>query len=96
MGSSQHEEAKAVETGYWHLFRFNPSLKELGGNPFTLDSKEPTMDYEEFLSGENRYQLLKRMHPQMAEELFAQAASHAKERYEYLKKLIDLYDTSLL
>lgn len=96
MGSSQHEEAKAVEAGYWHLFRFNPSLKEQGGNPFTLDSKEPTMDYEEFLSGENRYQLLKRMHPQMAEELFAQAASHAKERYEYLKKLIDLYDTSLL
>ena len=96
MGSSQHEEAKAVETGYWHLFRFHPSLKEQGKNPFILDSKQPTMDYEEFLSGENRYQLLKRMHPDMAEKLFAESASHAKERYQYLKKLIDLYDASLL
>ena len=96
MGSSQHEEAKAVASGYWHLFRFHPALREQGKNPFILDSKEPSMDYEEFLSGENRYQLLKRMHPDMAEELFSQAAAHARERYQYLKKLIDLYDTSLL
>ena len=59
MGSSQHEEAKAVASGYWHLFRFHPALREQGKNPFILDSKEPSMDYEEFLSGENRYQLLK-------------------------------------
>lgn len=96
MGSSQHEEAKAVEAGYWHLFRFNPALKEEGKNPFILDSKEPSMDYAEFLSGENRYDVLKRMHPDIAEKLFAQAAGYAKERYHYLHKLIDLYGTNLL
>ena len=93
MGSSQHEEAKAVEAGYWHLFRFNPALKEQGQNPFHLDSKQPTMDYREFLSGENRYHLLSRMHPDIAEELFTEAAGYAEEKYQYLNKLSKLYDT---
>lgn len=91
MGSSQHEEAKAVETGYWHLFRFHPALKEEGKNPFSLDSKAPSLAYEEFLSGENRYDVLKRMHPDVAEQLFSKAEEQAKERYDYLNRLVQLY-----
>lgn len=93
MGCSQHEEAKAVESGYWHLFRFNPALKEAGKNPFQLDSKEPSIDYEEFLNGEIRYDVLKRMDPEKAEVLFDRAAKIAKDRYDYLKKLVLLYST---
>lgn len=89
MGSSQHEEAKAVEAGYWHLFRFHPLLKAAGKNPFLLDSKPPVLDYEEFLAGENRYDVLRRTHPDAAKELFHQAKEQAKERYQYLKKLTD-------
>lgn len=91
MGSSQHEEAKAVETGYWHLFRFNPDERRKGGNPFHLDSKEPTLAYEEFLSGENRYDVLKRMHPEKAAELFGRASDNAQERTAHLKRLVQLY-----
>lgn len=81
MGSAQHEEAKAVSAGYWHLFRFDPSLKEQGKNPFQLDSRQPSMDYEEFLSGENRYNVLQRMHPEAAKTLFAQAAECAEKDF---------------
>lgn len=91
MGSSQHEEAKAVETGYWHLFRYNPALKEQGKSAFILDSKEPTAAYEDFLKGEIRYAALEQTNPEEAEKLFSQAAKNAKERYDYLKKLIMLY-----
>lgn len=91
MGNSQAEEAKAVETGYWHLFRYNPALKEEGKNPFSLDSKAPTGDYKDFLAGENRYDLLRRQNPEKAEKLFDRAAENAKERYEYLNRLITLY-----
>lgn len=87
MGSSQHEEAKAVESGYFHLFRYNPVLKEEGKNPFILDSKEPFLSYEEFLSGENRYEVLKRMYPEKAADLFQKAKDNAKERWNYLKRL---------
>ena len=96
MGSSQHEEAKAVETGYWHLFRFHPSLREKGENPFMLDSKEPSLDYGEFLAGENRYDVLKRTRPEEAERLFAEASAIAKERYLYLKNLVALYGRHLI
>lgn len=96
MGSSQHEEAKAVETGYWHLFRFDPSLREKGENPFILDSKEPILDYGEFLAGENRYDVLKRTKPEEAEQLFSEASAIAKERYLYLKNLVALYGRHLL
>ncbi len=96
MGSSQHEEAKAVETGYWHLFRFHPSLREKGENPFILDSKEPTLDYGEFLAGENRYDVLKRTKPKEAERLFYEASAAAKERYLYLKNLVALHGRHLL
>lgn len=91
LGSSQHEEHKAVEAGYFHLFRFNPALKAEGRNPFILDSKEPTLSYEEFLAGENRYDMLNRLHPEEAKELFRRAERQAQERYQYLKKLQTLW-----
>lgn len=92
MGSSQHEEKKAVETGYFQLFRYNPALREQHKNPFILDSKEPKLDYDEFLAGEVRYDVLKRIRPEEAEELFAKASAQAKERYQYLKKLSQLFE----
>ena len=91
LGSTPHEAKKAVDSGYFHLFRFNPLLKEEGKNPFTLDSGEPKLNYEEFLDGEIRYDVLKRQKPEEAERLFAQAEKQAKERYEYLKRLTALY-----
>ena len=93
MTKSQTEEELAVKSGYWHLFRFNPALKEAGQNPFTLDSKAPTEDLMEFLDGEVRYNSLKRANPERAEKLFAKNAKYNKERYEYLTKLTDLYKT---
>ncbi len=92
LGSSQHEEKKAVEAGYYHLFRYDPSLKAQGKNPFQLDSKEPSLSYEDFLAGENRYALLARKHPEEAEALFAKAAKEARERFEYLKRLEKLFE----
>jgi len=92
MGCSQHEEAKAVQTGYWHLFRYNPDLLRQGKNPFMLDSKAPTLDYEEFLAGENRYTVLEHMDPEKAAELFSQAEADARERYEKLLRLVAFYE----
>ncbi len=92
MGSSQHEEAKAVQSGYWHLFRYNPALLAEGKNPFQLDSAPPSLTYEEFLSGENRYTVLEHMHPQKAKELFALAKEHALQRYEKLCRLKAFYE----
>jgi len=91
LGSTPHEVKKAVDAGYYHLFRFHPALKEQGKNPFILDSKEPNLDYESFLDGEIRYDALKRYHPDQARELFQRAAAQAKERYQYLKGLEKLY-----
>ncbi|MEY8383033.1 pyruvate:ferredoxin (flavodoxin) oxidoreductase [Christensenellaceae bacterium 44-20] len=85
MGKAQLEEKKAVEAGYWQLYRFNPALKEEGKNPFTLDSKEPTGSYRDFITGETRYRTLQKMFPQDAEVLFARAEEEAKERYENYK-----------
>ena len=92
MGCSQHEEAKAVKTGYWHLFRYNPDLRKEGKNPFILDSKEPVLDYEEFLAGETRYTVLEHMHPEKAAELFAKAEKDALERYDKLLRLQKFYE----
>ena len=86
MSKAQAEQKKAVETGYWQLYRYNPALKEQGKNPFILDSKEPTGNYQDFLAGENRYRSLKKSFPADAERLFAQAEQEAKERYEGYKK----------
>jgi len=82
MGLTQEEEKKAVEAGYWTLYRYNPALKEEGKNPFILDSKEPTGDFKEFLMGEVRYSSLTRTFPKNAEVLFEKAAQNVKERYE--------------
>ena len=87
MGLSQAEEKKAVECGYWHLYRYNPALKAEGKNPFTLDSKEPTGDFQKFLLGQNRYASLKLSFPGKADELYAKAARDAKERLESYKNL---------
>lgn len=91
MGTTPHEAKKAVDAGYFHLFRYNPLLRAQGKNPFQLDSKEPTLNYEEFLNGEIRYDSLKRYKPQEAEKLFEEASAQAKERYRYLKRLEALY-----
>ena len=87
MGLSQAEEKKAVEAGYWHLYRYNPTLKEEGKNPFTLDSKQPTGDFQKFIMGENRYASLKLSFPEKADTLYAKAESDARERLESYQNL---------
>ena len=91
MSKAQTEEELAVKAGYWHCFRFNPAAPAEGKSAFTLDSKEPTGDYKEFLNGEVRYNSLMRANPERAEKLFAVSEENAKARYEYLKKLGELY-----
>ncbi len=91
MSKAQTEEELAVKCGYWHNFRFNPALKAEGKPAFTLDSKAPEGDYQEFLNGEVRYNSLMRSNPEKAKRLFAKNESEAKERYAYLNKLITLY-----
>ena len=89
MSKAQTEEALAVECGYWNNFRFNPAAE---GNKFFLDSKEPKLEnYRDFLNGEVRYNALARLNPEKAEKMFAQNEAEAKERYEYLKRLVTLY-----
>jgi len=87
MGRSQNEEKKAVDSGYWPLYRYNPKLKEEGKNPFVLDSKEPVGDFKEFLMGEVRYSSLTRTFPDNAEKLFKKAEEDMRERYETYKRL---------
>ncbi|MBP1926487.1 pyruvate-ferredoxin/flavodoxin oxidoreductase [Sedimentibacter acidaminivorans] len=90
MGKTVEREKKAVEAGYWHLYRFNPLLKEEGKNPFILDSKEPKASFKEFLEGEVRYTSLKSSFPEIAEELFIKAENDAKERYEGYKRMAEM------
>ncbi len=92
MSMAQTEEKRAVEAGYWHLFRFDPRLKAEGKNPFQLDSKAPTADYKEFLMSEVRYNSLARQNPERAEKIFDYAAKNAADRYDYLVKLSKLYE----
>lgn len=89
MGASQEEAKKAVEAGYWGLYRFNPALKEAGKNPFSLDSKEPTGDFKSFLMGEVRYASLKTQFPDTADAFFDKTAKDALERLEGYKKLAE-------
>jgi pyruvate-ferredoxin/flavodoxin oxidoreductase len=89
MANSIAEEKKAVETGYWHLWRYNPDLKEEGKNPFILDSKEPTGQIRDFLEGENRYLMLKQAFPDVAEDLFTKAEKDLLERYENYKRMAE-------
>jgi pyruvate-ferredoxin/flavodoxin oxidoreductase len=86
MANSQVEMKRAVEAGYWQMFRYNPALKAEGKNPFILDSKEPTGTVKEFLEGENRYLMLKKAFPEVAAQLFDKAEKDLLERYEIYKK----------
>ena len=92
MQNCQAEMKKAVEAGYWQMFRFNPALKAEGKNPFTLDSKEPTASYQDFINGEARYTRLAQAFPERAKELFEKAEDAAKAKYERLKKLVEFYN----
>ena len=87
MANCQAEMKKAVEAGYWQMFRFNPAAEK----KFTLDSKEPTGDYQAFINGEARYTRLAQSFPERAEELFKKAEETAKAKYERLKKFVDFY-----
>ncbi len=89
MGKSQAEEAKAVECGYWHLWRYNPALEAEGKNPFSLDSKEPQWDkFQDYLMGEVRFASVAKQYPEEAAELFAAARENAQWRYRsYLRML---------
>lgn len=87
MGHSQEEAKKAVEAGYWPLYRYNPELAEQGKNPFQLDSKDPKASFQEFILGEARYKALTQQFPEVAEVLFERAEQEAMEKIDYYKKL---------
>ena len=87
MNKVQEEMKRAVDAGYWHLYRYDPRRSEQGENPFVMDSKAPTGDYKEFLRGEVRFAALERTFPQAAEQLFEQSMRDAKERYEKYSRL---------
>ncbi len=92
MTNCQAEMKKAVDCGYWNLFRFNPQLAEEGKNPFILESKEPkTEDYRKFMMNEARYSALTRSFPDRAEKLFSESEVESTKRYAHLKRLQDLY-----
>ena len=91
MVNCQKEMKKAVECGYWNMFRYNPALKAQGKNPFTIDSKPATGSYRDFILGEARYSSLTRSFPERAEELFTLAEKTAMDRYDHLLRLQDLY-----
>jgi pyruvate-ferredoxin/flavodoxin oxidoreductase len=88
MSKVMDEEKKAVDTGYWNLFRFNPAAED----KFTLDSKAPTQPYSDFLAGEVRYTSLKLKNPERAEKLFAKAEQNSKDHLEFLNKMTEVYD----
>ena len=85
MTNSQAEEKKAVDCGYWHLYRYNPAVTE--GNPFTLDSKDPVESYQDFLMGETRYTSLKKAQPELASKLFEKAEEENAARLAKYKNL---------
>lgn len=87
MGKTQSQEKKAVESGYWNLYRYNPSRAEEGKNPFQLDSKAPDSSFREFLTSEVRYMSLMQKNPELAEELFQQAEKDAMAKYELYRKM---------
>ena len=95
MVNCQAEMKKAVDCGYWNMFRFNPANKAEGKNPFSMDSKAPTTNYRDFIMNEARYSSLTRSFPERAEELFTKAEATAKARYEHLQRLGDLYGQNI-
>jgi pyruvate-ferredoxin/flavodoxin oxidoreductase len=89
MGKSQAQEKRAVESGYWALYRYNPQLKAQGKNPFSLDSKEPKASFRDFLGSEVRYMALLRKFPETAQMFFDQAERDAKDRLATYKNLAE-------
>ena len=92
MQNCQLEMKKAVDAGYWQMFRYNPALKAEGKNPLTIDSKEPTASYVDFIKSETRYARLAQAFPERAEALFAKAEENAKAKYDRLQKMGKLYE----
>ena len=92
MQNCQLEMKRAVDAGYWHMFRFNPAAKAEGKNPLTIDSKAPTASYRDFITSETRYSRLLQQFPARAEELFAKAETFAAAKYAHLLKLSSLYE----
>ena len=92
MGCSQAEAKRAVECGYWSLYRYNPELKEKGTHPFSLDSKEPKMNFRDFLMGEVRFASLQKQFPELSEELYAKTEQDALERLQNYRKLAESKD----
>lgn len=90
MGKTVDREKLAVEAGYWHLYRFNPLVKDEGKNPFQLDSKKPSASFREFLEGEVRYSSLKTSFPELAEELYVKAEKDAKDRYDSYVRMAEM------
>ena len=91
MSLAQTEEKKAVTSGYWNLFRFDPRKADEECGAFALDSKAPTDDYREFITNEVRYSSLMRSNPERAEKLFAEAEINAKNKREHLERLENMY-----
>jgi len=96
MGRSMAAVKKAVQCGYWHLYRYNPDLRAEGKNPFVLDSKEPTESFREYIMGQVRYSSLEKAFPEQSEELFKQAERNAKEKYEIYKQLSEAQPIQLM
>jgi pyruvate-ferredoxin/flavodoxin oxidoreductase len=89
MGKTQYEQKLAVDSGYWPLYRYNPTLADEGKNPFILESKAPDGTLQEFLSGENRYAMLEKMSPEASAELRKQIERDYAERYNILKYMAE-------
>jgi len=92
MQNCQLEMKRAVEAGYWQMFRYNPTLKAEGKNPLTVDCKAPTASYREFITSETRYKRLEQAFPERAEVLFAKAEEAAKAKYERLLKYGEMFN----
>ena len=90
MTAGYEEQKKAVASGHWPLYRFDPRLKEQGKNPLQLDSKEPTIELEEYIYGENRYRSLQKSNPQAAAELLKLAKDDVAQRYALMQQLASL------
>lgn len=90
MGTTIAQEKRAVEAGYWHLWRYNPLLKKQGKNPFILDSKEPQASFKDFVLSEVRYSSLVKLFPEVADDLFDLSEQHAKERYETYRQMAQI------
>jgi pyruvate-ferredoxin/flavodoxin oxidoreductase len=90
MGTSVVQEKKAVESGYWHLYRYNPLLKQQNKNPFVLDSREPKASFRDYILGEVRFAQIENTFPDIAQELYLKAEQDAKDRYETYKRLSEM------